>query len=88
MQNKIYAYHYNFNAEPNSQNIYDEVSSKLKFNIKRLFKEDLDVQQNEDQMKLIQGEVVDFSSIPNRYNIEEVYERFKNLMQFESDIEN
>ena len=44
MQNKIYAYHYNFDAEPLNENIYDKASSKLKFNIKRLFKEDLEVQ--------------------------------------------
>jgi len=42
LQNKIYAYAYNFNAESNDEkDIYDLETSKLKYNVKRLFKEDL-----------------------------------------------
>lgn len=41
MQNKIYAYSYNFEAESQDEkDIYDFETSKLKYNVKRLFKED------------------------------------------------
>ena len=41
MQNKIYAYPYIFEAESQDEkDIYDFESSKLKYNVKRLFKED------------------------------------------------
>jgi hypothetical protein len=41
MQNKIYAFSFNFDAESQDEkDIYDLESSKLKYNVKRLFKED------------------------------------------------
>ena len=44
MQNKIYAYHCNFDADTSKcsseDEMYDKESSKLKYNVKRLFKED------------------------------------------------
>ena len=41
MQNKIYTYSYDFDADPDKgDDIYDKETSKLKYNVKRLFKED------------------------------------------------
>lgn len=39
-ENKIYAFNFNFDAEDDNE-CYDLESSKLKYNVKRLFKEDV-----------------------------------------------
>lgn len=89
LQNKIYAYHFNFDQDTSkaagSDEMYDKESSKLKYNVKRLFKED--ELTDEGQTKLVEGEQVDFTSLPNRYSEQEVFTRFKNLLQEEEDAE-
>ena len=57
MQNKIYLYHHNFEADlSKGDDIYNKDSSKLKYNIKRLFKEDAEVNSNPEYQRLVQGE--------------------------------
>ncbi len=78
MQNKIYAYSYNFDAESQDEkDIYDLESSKLKYNVNRLFKEDS--LSDPEYQKVIEGEKILIH--PNHYQKERVIERFSNLMK-------
>jgi hypothetical protein len=57
LKNKIYAYSYNFEADTDAgEEPYDLETSKLKYNVKRLFKEDAEVSGNPEYQKLVEGE--------------------------------
>lgn len=86
-QNKIYAYHFNFDGDTSKgiDDQYDKSTSKLSFNVKRLFKEDEKVKDDPELQKLIEGEKLTNEDTENRYDEKEVFERFKNLMNSEID---
>eukprot|EP00347_Sterkiella_histriomuscorum_P010062 403338831 len=93
-QNKIYAYHFNFDddassksQQPSIDDQYDKSNSKLDFNIKRLYKEDQQygpqVESDISLQKLIEGKSLNPDDLKDRYDEKEVFERFKNLLQSE-----
>lgn len=55
----------------------------MKYNVKRLFKEDSLVSTNLEHQKLIEGEVITEEDLKGHYQESEVFERFKNLAKSE-----